>query len=197
MREISIAELDVLAANAREELWRKAKSVGRDCSIYLHWTAGHYDQKFDDYHINIDGDGRIWLMADLTETLSHTWKRNTGSVGVTLCCAVGGNTVDLGEEPPTETQIEVMSEVICSLADGLWLTIDKKHVMTHGEAADNIDGEWCHEPYGCQSTCERWDLQYLGTDQSPAFVMDYDDPKTGGNILRGKANWYRNERRKQ
>ena len=42
--------------------------------IYLHWSAGHYDTKSEHYHINITGDGTIWLTTDdLTELLSHTW----------------------------------------------------------------------------------------------------------------------------
>ena len=28
--------------------------------IYLHWTAGRYQQFFDDYHLNIDGDGKVY-----------------------------------------------------------------------------------------------------------------------------------------
>ena len=27
--------------------------------IYLHWTAGHYGQAYDDYHLNIDRDGTV------------------------------------------------------------------------------------------------------------------------------------------
>ncbi len=85
-----------------------------------------------------------------------------------------------------------MAQVIAIVAKALWLTIDKAHVMTHGEAADNIDGNYAHESYGPQATCERWDLQFLGTAESPSYTTDYDDPSTGGNILRGKANWYAN-----
>ena len=48
----------------------------------------------------------------------------------------------------TKAQIETMAQVITVLANALDLTIDKARVMTHGEAADNEDGVWCHEPYG-------------------------------------------------
>jgi hypothetical protein len=159
----------------------------------LHWTAGHYGQYYlNDYHVAIDYDGKIYVDAPLDEVLAHTWKRNSGSVGITLACCVGATSEDLGDEPPTNAQIEAMAQAICAVADGLWLTIDINHVMTHGEAADNVDGIYPHEPYGCLSTVERWDLQYLGTDESPCFIRDYDDPRTGGNVLRGKAQWYRN-----
>ncbi len=68
------------------------------------------------------------------------------------------------------------------LSDALDLTIDLPHVMTHGEAADNLDGYYATEPYGPDSTCERWDL---------AILKNGDEWKSGGDILRGKANWYR------
>ena len=32
---------------------------GKIKHIYLHWTAGRYNQFFDDYHLNIDGDGKV------------------------------------------------------------------------------------------------------------------------------------------
>lgn len=196
-RKVTLDELYQLASDARESIWEQARSQGRAPKIYLHWTAGHYQQTFADYHINITGDGTIYLMADLDEVLSHTWRRNTGAIGITLCCAVGATTNDLGSEPPTAKQIEVMAQVIDIVASGLWLTINKTYVMTHGEAADNLDGLYCHEPYGCLSTVERWDLQYLGTDESPCYLKTYDDERTGGNVLRGKANWYRNKRQQQ
>lgn len=190
MREVSIDELYSLASDARESIWSQAKSVGREPKIYLHWSAGHYNTKFDDYHVNITGDGKLWLSADLNEVLAHTWKRNTGSVGISLCCAYGATSSDLGSEPPTEAQIEAMAQAIVAVAKGLWLTIDKYHVLTHGEAADNIDDIYPHEQYGACTTVERWDLQYLGTSESPKYLKDYDNPATGGNVLRGKANWY-------
>lgn len=193
-REVTLDELKKLAENAREDIWSIAKSYGREPKIYLHWSAGHYFQTFDDYHINIVADGRIYVSTDdLSETLAHTWKRNSGSVGISLACAAGANTNDLGDEPPTKQQIEAIAQVIAVVADALWLTIDKDHVLTHGEAADNEDGVTVHEPYGPQTTCERWDLEFLGTDESPKFNPWTTDGSRGGDVLRGKANWYRNQ----
>ncbi len=189
---MTIQEVKQLAESSREILWEQARSLGRDPKCYLHWSAGHYNTVFNDYHINIKGDGEIVVTGPLYEVKSHTWKRNTGSVGISLCCGYNANTNDLGPEPPTAKQIEAMAQVIAAVCDGLWLTIDKNHVLTHSEAADNYDGLNIHEDYGPNTTCERWDLQYLGTDESPNFIYDFDDPRTGGNVLRGKANFYRN-----
>ena len=89
-----------------------------------------------------------------------------------------------------------MAQAIAAIADGLWLTIDKTYVLTHSEAADNEDGMVCHEDYGPKNGCERWDFEYLGTDESPRFRPLATDGSRGGDVLRGKANWYRNEWRK-
>ena len=195
MREVTLEELSMMASDAREAIWSLAQDYGREPKIYLHWTAGHYHQKFDDYHVNIDQDGRIFVSTDdLSDVLAHTWRRPSGSVGITLDCCAGATSEDLGDEPPTAKQIEAMAQCIQVVADALWLTIDMKHVMTHGEAADNMDGLNAHEDYGPQSTVERWDLQFLGTDESPVYTADYDDPATGGNVLRGKALWYKNQK---
>ena len=64
-----------------------------------------------------------------------------------------------------------------------------RHVLTHGEAADNEDGMYPHAPYGPKANCERWDLEYLGTEESPSFAP-WAQGKRGGDILRGKAIWY-------
>ena len=80
---------------------------------------------------------------------------------------------------------------VTALADGLWLTIDKERILTHGEAADNEDGVHAHAPYGPRSTCARWDLEYLGTEECPAFRPWATDGTRGGDVIRGKAQYYR------
>lgn len=182
MQKITLAELEKLALAAKNDLWGKASAMGRDVKLYLHWSAGHYDSFFEDYHINIAKDGSIFLTADdLSEILPHTWHRNSGAIGVSLACCAGATSNDLGDEPPTDAQIESMAKVIAVLANALDLTIDIYRVMTHGEAADNLDGEDIPEPYGPDNGCERWDL---------AILKNGDEWKSGGSILRGKANWY-------
>lgn len=194
MRRVTVEEIREMAENCRESIWKQARTYGREPKIYLHWTAGHYGQYYlNDYHIAIDYDGSIYIEHDLDEVLAHTYRRNTGAVGITLACCVGATSDDLGSEPPTNAQIEAMAQVIVAVADGLWLTIDKNHVLTHGEAADNEDGIYPHDPYGPKSTCERWDLEYLGTGESPSFNPYATDGSRGGDVLRGKANWYRNQ----
>ena len=194
MRKVSLQEIYEMASAAREAVWADAQRYGREPKVYLHWSAGHYGQFFDDYHINIDSDGSFYVATgDFSDVLSHTYRRNSGSVGISMSCCAFATTNDLGDEPPTEEQIESMAKVIVAVCDGLWLTIDKDHVMTHGEAADNEDGIYPHEYYGPRTTCERWDLELLGTSESNTFSPWATDGSRGGDVLRGKALWYKNE----
>lgn len=196
MQQVTIDELREIASYQRCGVWAMAQSVGREPKIYLHWTAGSYDRCFDDYHINITGDGKVYLTGDLDEIKGHTYRRNTGGIGVALCCCAGGGSNDLGDYPPTELQIEAMAQVIVALCDGLWLTIDKEHVLTHGEAANNEDGIYPHSCYAWWNDEDgdgntRGDLEYLGTDGSPSYNPWATDGSRGGDVLRGKANYYR------
>jgi hypothetical protein len=199
MRKVSLDEVFQLASEARESIWEQAKALGREPKIYLHWTAGHYHNLFADYHVNIDGDGQLWVEKDFDVKLKHTWNRNTGSIGVAICGCYGAGSQSLGAEPPTQKQIEMMAQVIWKIADALWLTIDKAHVLTHGEAANNEDGDFsCHDPYPWWNDSygdgdTRGDLEYLGTEESPCYNPYATDGTRGGDVLRGKANWYRKE----
>lgn len=200
-RVVTIDEIESMAACAREEIWEEAKRQGREPKIYLHWTAGKYDTVFSEYHINITGDGKIHVTTDnLAAIKNHTWRRNAGSVGIALCCCYGGGSDTLGKFPPTAKQIECTAQVIDRIATALWLTIDKCRVMTHGEAANNEDGGvGTHEPYAWwndsyQDGDTRGDLEYLGTTESPKYNPWSTDGSRGGDVLRGKANWYKNKR---
>ena len=189
MENISLDELREMAREAKDDLYTLNDG---DCpKLYLHWTAGHYGQYFDDYHLLIDEDGSVIATTDdLTEKLAHTYMRNTGSIGIAMCCCAFATTEVLGDEPPTDAMIDSMAQVIAVLCEELDIPCDMYYVMTHGEAADNVDGEEPCEPYGCQNGTDRWDLQFLGTNESPEYTTDHEDETTGGNVLRRKANEY-------
>ena len=193
MRQVSPAELEALAGEYRENIQAAAEYIGRETKVYLHWSAGHYGQFWSDYHVQIDKDGEIYVIADggLDDVLAATWRRNTGSVSICMLGCYGATTNNLGQESPTPLQIDGMAQAIAALCNGLWLTIDKQRVLTHGEAADNEDGIYPHDPYGPKNGCERWDLEYLGSLESPTFHPWSTDGGRGGDVLRGKANWYR------
>jgi len=175
MNKVTLSDLKELAQNAQ----------GNISHLYLHWSAGHYTSYFDDYHVNIAGDGSIYVSCEsLEEHKSHTYMRNTGAVGIALACCAGATSDNLGTEPPTDAQIETMAQVIAVLCEGLGLPIDVAHVQTHGEAGDNIDGLSTYAPYGQNTTCERWDL---------AILKNGDTWSSGGDTLRGKAIYYENQ----
>lgn len=181
-RQITLAQAKQIALASKDSLWAQARRLGRDVKIYIHWTAGHYDQTFDHYHFNILKNGKIYTdYNDISEVISHTYKRNTGAVGIALTCCYNANSNNLGPEPPTDAQIESLAMLVAVLAKALDLTIDLARVMTHAEAADNMDGLAPHEKYGPATTCERWDL---------AILKNGDDWMSGGDTIRGKANWY-------
>jgi ribonuclease HI len=193
MRKVTLAELNQLALQAKNNLWDQAQSIDRDVKLYLHWSAGHYGQFFDEYHINIDQDGSIYVSTDnLAVVKSHTYKRNTGAIGIALACCYNATTNNLGPEPPTSAQIESMAQVVAVLSKALDLTIDSYRVMTHAEAANNLDGlnpnyednGYPDGKYGPEFSCERWDLWLLKTG---------DVPGSGGNIIRGKGIWYQQQ----
>ena len=52
-------------------------------TIYMHWTAGHYGQDYDDYHLCIDRDGTVYVNCKhFTEYKTHTWMRNHCAIGI-------------------------------------------------------------------------------------------------------------------
>ena len=151
--------------------------------IYLHWTAGRYNQFFDDYHLNIDGEGKVYrTCSSLDELKAHTYKRNSGSIGITLCCALDaswqGPEPDLGSCPPTTLQLVALAKVVAVLCAGLGIPIDDVTVMTHAEAA-------CADGYGPGSgdSETRWDLAYVPT--SGGGLIE------GGPFVRQLAQHYR------
>ena len=183
----SMIPADEMTPDSLERVRQLAKeSYAEIDHIYLHWTAGHYGQCYDSYHICIDKDGEIYLMTDdFTEYKPHTWKRNSEAIGIALCCcadaeANNGFNCDLGEEPPTMEQIESMARVVAVLAKELELPLyNSNYVMTHCEAAYK-DG---YGPYQGDPDM-RWDLWYLPDYCGNGELCD------GGGLIRGKAAWY-------
>ena len=174
---------DVIAASKKCDCWK----------IFLHWSAGRYGQVYEDYHINIDSDGSLYCVGnlDFSEVKHHTWKRNTGSIGISLCCGYGavannGYDADFGDFPPTREQIDTMGYIVALICK--YSHIDISDVLTHKEIAC-IDGYGV--PYGAvvdgvlQNDSDlRWDLWFLPDDAYGGEM------RNGGDIIRGKARFY-------
>ncbi|MCI5836223.1 MAG: peptidoglycan recognition protein family protein [Veillonellaceae bacterium] len=142
--------------------------------IVLHHTGGRYDQLFGSYHICIDGAGKEHVMRSLAdgpnEGANHTWRRNTPSIGIALCCAYGAGistdgVVDWNGYPPTPAQRDTAGRLVAKIC--IEVGIPLSSVYTHAEIAD-IDGYGLHD----NDPDMRWDLYGLGDE------------------IRGKARWY-------
>ena len=175
-RKINHDELRVVAAEAK----------GSIKHLFLHWTGCQYGQVFDAYHINIDEHGEIYLTCrTLHDRKEHTWNRNTGAVGITLCCAYKADLSSHGVPdykglcPPTALQIEQMAIVVAILCRELELEISFDTVRTHAEVADQDDYGPAKHPIDM-----RWDLYRL-TD-----LPDCQNLCPGGVVLRKKAKAY-------
>ena len=169
-----------------EEIKLEAKRCkGRLDNIFLHWTAGRYGQRYDDYHLSIDYDGRIYAPGNNLNFLkhkSHTWMRNGGSIGIAMCgCydaeANSGYNSYFGSQGPTTAQIEAMAVLVAVICKYAGLNISD--ALTHCEIAF-IDG---YGP-GSGDPQTKWDLWFL-----PDVSCD-DQMKPGGDVIRGKAQWY-------
>lgn len=182
MRTIEKDELMSMATSAR----------GYIDHIYLHWSAGHYNQSHvNKYHICIDKDGKMYTDVELfTEHRDHTYMRNSRAIGITLNgCWDAINPTNMGTEPPTKQQIYALSWLVALLCVQIGIPLDIQHVLTHAEAADNKDGmDLCYtdptpypnNTYGPDSTCERWDLWVL---------RENEQPWSGGDNIRGNARY--------
>lgn len=190
---ITLQDFSNELAESTSALWQAGMSVGHDPQIILHWSAGRWNQIFHDYHVSITGNGILHKTLDFQNLASATYKHNTGTIAVCLCCAYNATPKDLGEYPPTIRQIETMSRMIAIFSNVVGVPIDIPHVLTHGEVGDNEDGTNYYTPYGPRSTCERWDNEFLGTSESPRFSPFATDGTRGGDVLRGKGIWYQNQ----
>ena len=101
-------------------------------------------------------------MYGFTERKSHTWRRNSRSIGIALTCGYGATItregyINLGDEPPTEQQIDTLAMVVAKICVEIGLPLS--NVLTHAEVAD-IDG------YGIGGSDPdlRWDLYGMGDD---------------------------------
>ena len=78
--------------------------------ITLHWTGGSYTQTWPKYHFNVTGSGQTMRTLPLSEKGEHTWGRNTGNIGITMCCMANARTL------PTMKQIEETAALIADLS---------------------------------------------------------------------------------
>lgn len=121
--------------------------------IHVHWTAGAHTANAVDrksYHVLIEGDGTV-IRGDKSieanargsgmRQASHTLNANTGAIGVSMCCMRGAVEApfDPGPSPMTETQWNVMTEVVAELAARYRILVAPTTILTHAEVQPNLN----------------------------------------------------------
>lgn len=144
---------------------------------YVHWSAGWRDTNFFDYHVVVtqerDGGVKVHRNTDvMTDLHAHTWGRNTDAFSLCVACMLGATTGNLGTQVPTPGQLNALvTETARILYEH---RIPVGNLMTHAEAADNVDqgprppyptpgmtgdGALSYGPLTREGphACERWD----------------------------------------
>ena len=186
-----------------EESWLKGEKVGNEIVIKagqvlvqndaktLYLEIVHADEEGNvtsfekEARLAIGEQGELYLTCNmLREYKSHTWLRNSRSIGVTLCYAKDAilaykcNPV-FGAYPPTMLQVDQMAMVVAILCHELEVEINNDTVLTHAEAASRDQ----YGP-GQGDPDMRWDLYMLkGMPETRAL-------RPGGVLLRKKALAY-------
>lgn len=86
--------------------------------ITLHWTAGDYRTTYDDYHFCVRGDGTFLQTLSIKLKGGHTWRRNSGNIGISLCAMHPDN-----KSPVTAAQRETCARLVAELAGMFGLEI--------------------------------------------------------------------------
>jgi len=141
--------------------WTPACSMRR---IICHWSEGRNlanDTDRAHYHLLIEQlpDGTVRVIrgdhsiADNANTsdgdyAAHTRSCNTGSIGVALCGMMGCNESPFraGPAPITQSQWNLMAQVIAILCQRYRIEVTPKTVLCHGEVQANLGirqrGKW-------------------------------------------------------
>lgn len=168
----SIADAQAPSADIQDDI-----KPGRDKKLYLHWTAGGYNDPIGGYHSVITGDGKVHRKIDYNKTGNHTESRNQNSVGLAVAAM---REVPKGSgkytDWPKPVQIDRLVEESAKITKAWgWKPsdININKVMTHGEAGSGKDGYLpavSRRPYNYGPTVwggdgSRWDLDMLSPSQ--------------------------------
>lgn len=148
--------------------WKPSADMKR---IHVHWTAGGHKANSVDkkaYHILVEGDGNV-VRGDKSiannaagsgqPQASHTKSANTGAIGVSMCCMRQSRErpFDAGPSPLTETQWNVMTQVVAELAQHYKILVTPVTILTHAEVETNLG----------KKQRNKWDIVRLAFDLEP------------------------------
>lgn len=157
--------------------------------IVLHWTAGSYTAVYNHYHFNIKWNGEE---AEVVQTLSvrergaHTWKRNTGRIGISLCGAYKGFPIHKG-------QIEAMGKLAAELCFLFDIDPNGKHTamdLYDTSKFHNVPNVTDHVFYGKMDKYGKPDIGELLPVVLNKMQWYYSKLKSGEHKLQYTANIY-------
>jgi len=155
----------------------KGKSGRR---IFLHWSAGGYNDAASAYHSIVLGDGTVVRHTPYDQDkYSHTGGGNDNSVGLSVAAMAGATENNFGSYPVKDIQIQKMVLEAAKLAvDWGWSEANiRNNVRTHGEW-ERYATRRGHLP----GKPQRWDLDKLY--ESDPNVDLSKDLSSGGDRLR-------------
>jgi hypothetical protein len=127
---------------------------------YIHWSAAYRNQNWPEYHIVItEDDGKVSVHHNasvLEDMYNHTYKRNSNSFAVCVGSMYKATTNNFGAEAPTPSQLKALVLELSAVC--VKYKIPVGNILSHAEAADNLDGRTDLECYGPKHGCERWDF---------------------------------------
>jgi len=193
--------------------------------IYLHWVVAPFHHEFADYNAEIDLDdaGQHWKMivthdprdnarnVNNNPVASHTYRRNTGAVGIAVAGMDDATFKDFGPDPIQMHELEFLCACAAAFAQKYDVQADapapmmypgegrpdrERTIMTHAEAAlttpsdDNKGNHFTHYycfKAGSDPDC-RWDL--AATNPQSAAPTE-DQAFATGEQLRQRIRQYK------
>ncbi len=163
-------------------------------TVYLHWTAGDYEETFAAYHYCIalrDGvptvvethapSANARDLRDASDAYAaHVAGRNSFALGVAVCGMRDASPHDFGAFPLRDDMLDLACAHVAQLCAIYAIPIDAEHVRTHAEAAV-ADGY-----FGCGDD-ERWDIARLRADDRP---LERAEAAAVGDALRARIRAY-------
>lgn len=148
--------------------------------IFLHWSAGGYNDAASAYHSIVLGNGEVVRHTPYDQDKgTHTGGGNTNSVGLSIAAMAGATENNFGSYPVKDIQIQKMVLEAAKLAvDWGWSEANiRNNVRTHGEW-ERYATRRGHLP----GKPQRWDLDKLY--ESDPNVDLSKDLSSGGDRLR-------------
>lgn len=178
------------------EQWPQELPPGALHAIYLHWSAGTYEQVFESYHFCVAmraGEVVVVQTNDLRANMrdvylhleepyaAHTARRNSYAAGLSIMGMQNARPDDFGPYPITQPLIEGLCRVAAAIARAYDIPVISSHILTHAEAAV-ADGY-----FGTELEDERWDIARLYANPHP---LEAEEAHATGDILRQRIRHF-------